>query len=98
MTTDYQTPTDYRAATGYDDAMAEARLAGDGGPIDGFVERMAERVGGQGERPRRLRRPDRARRHHRHPGRQGPLGLRRRRGPRPDRRRPGHRPTRRPRR
>lgn len=45
MTTDYKTPTDYLSATGYDDARAEARIAGDGGPIDGFVERMAERVG-----------------------------------------------------
>jgi uncharacterized spore protein YtfJ len=26
-------------------AMADARAAGDGGPIDGFVERIAERVG-----------------------------------------------------
>ena len=47
MTTDYKAATDYRAATGYDDAMTEARLAGDGGSIDGFVERMAERVGGK---------------------------------------------------
>jgi uncharacterized spore protein YtfJ len=47
MTTDFKPATDYRAATGYDDAMAEARLAGDGGSIDGFVERMAERVGGK---------------------------------------------------
>ena len=45
MATDYKAPTDYRAATGYDDAVADARLAGDGGQIDGFVERMAERVG-----------------------------------------------------
>ena len=47
MTTDYKATTDYRGATGYDDAMAEARLAGEGGAIDGFVERMAERVGGK---------------------------------------------------
>ena len=47
MTTDYQTPTDYRSATGYDDAVADARRAGDASPIDGFVERMAERVGGK---------------------------------------------------
>ena len=47
MTTDYKPATDYRGATGYDDAMAEARLAGDGGSIDGFVERIAERVGGK---------------------------------------------------
>jgi uncharacterized spore protein YtfJ len=47
MTTDLKPATDYRGATGYDDAMAEARLAGDGGSIDGFVERMAERIGGK---------------------------------------------------
>jgi uncharacterized spore protein YtfJ len=47
MTTDYKAATDYRAATGYDDAFEQARLAGDGGSIDGFVERMAERVGGK---------------------------------------------------
>ena len=47
MTTDYRAATDYRGATGYDDAMTEARLAGDGGSIDGFVERMAERIGGK---------------------------------------------------
>jgi uncharacterized spore protein YtfJ len=47
MTTDYKPATDDRGATGYDDAMAEARLAGNGGSIDGFVERIAERVGGK---------------------------------------------------
>jgi uncharacterized spore protein YtfJ len=47
MATDYQTPTDYRAAAGYDDAYEQARLAGDASPIDGFVERMAERIGGK---------------------------------------------------
>ena len=47
MTTDYKAATDIRGATGYDDAMAAARIAGDGGSIDGFVERMAERVGGK---------------------------------------------------
>ena len=47
MTTDYKAATDIRGATGYDDAMAAARLAGDGGSIDGFVERMAERIGGK---------------------------------------------------
>jgi uncharacterized spore protein YtfJ len=41
MTTEYQTATDYEAAIG------AARKAGDGGPIEGFVERMAERVGGK---------------------------------------------------
>ena len=35
------------AAASYEAAVAEARKAGDGGPIDGFVERMAERVGGK---------------------------------------------------
>ena len=47
MTTEYQAPTDYRTATGYDQAVEAARRAGDGGPIDGFVERIAERVGGK---------------------------------------------------
>lgn len=47
MTTDFKSPTDYRGAAGYDDAFEQARLAGDGGSIDGFVERMAERVGGK---------------------------------------------------
>ena len=47
MTTDLKTPTDFRGTTGYDDAIADARHAGDGGSIDGFVERMAERVGGK---------------------------------------------------
>jgi uncharacterized spore protein YtfJ len=47
MATDYKAGTDYSGATGYEDAMAEARLAGDAGSIDGFVERMAERVGGK---------------------------------------------------
>ena len=40
MTTDFQTTTD-------DIAMAEARKAGDGGAIDGFIERIADRVGGK---------------------------------------------------
>jgi uncharacterized spore protein YtfJ len=47
MTTEYRTPTDYRSAPGYDDAVEAAQRAGDGGPIDGFVERMAERIGGK---------------------------------------------------
>ena len=46
MTTDELTASAYETAPGYDTAMAEARKAGDGGPIEGFVERMAERVGG----------------------------------------------------
>lgn len=41
MTTDYTTAPDYEAA------LAEARRAGDGGPIDGFIERMAERLSGK---------------------------------------------------
>jgi uncharacterized spore protein YtfJ len=47
MTTEYQTRTDYRGAPGYDDAVKAAEGAGDGGSIDGFVERMAERIGGK---------------------------------------------------
>lgn len=47
MATDYQIPIDDRAATGDDDAVEQARLAGDASPIDGFVERMAERIGGK---------------------------------------------------
>lgn len=39
--------TDYASATGYETAMDEARMAGSGSSIDGFVERMAERVGGK---------------------------------------------------
>jgi uncharacterized spore protein YtfJ len=39
--------TDYRAEPGYEAAMGEARKAGAGGPIDGFIERMAERVSGK---------------------------------------------------
>jgi uncharacterized spore protein YtfJ len=39
--------TDYQAAKDYEVAIDEARTAGDGGSIDGFVERMAERVGGK---------------------------------------------------
>src|SRR5687768_11917474 len=47
MTTDELTAAAYETVPGYDEAMNEARKAGDGGPIDGFVERMAERVGGK---------------------------------------------------
>lgn len=53
MTTGYETATDhgvateYQAATGYETAIAGARKAAEGGPIDGFVERMAERLGGK---------------------------------------------------
>jgi uncharacterized spore protein YtfJ len=41
MTTENATAPDYEIA------LDEARKAGAGGPIDGFVERMAERVGGK---------------------------------------------------
>jgi uncharacterized spore protein YtfJ len=37
--------TDYASATGYEAALDQARRAGTGSSIDGFVERMAERVG-----------------------------------------------------
>ncbi len=47
MTTDELTTSPYATIPGYDAAIADARRAGDGGPIDGFVERMAERVGGK---------------------------------------------------
>jgi uncharacterized spore protein YtfJ len=47
MTTENETTTDYRSAIGYDDAVAAAERAADGGAMDGFLERMAERVGGQ---------------------------------------------------
>lgn len=39
--------TDYASATGYEAAVDDARKAGSGSSIDGFVERMAERVGGK---------------------------------------------------
>jgi uncharacterized spore protein YtfJ len=39
--------TDYASTTGLEAAIAEARRAGNGSSIDGFVERMAERVGGK---------------------------------------------------
>ena len=53
MTTDELTASAYESAPtyddvpGYDDAVAQATKAGEPGPIDGFVERMAERVGGK---------------------------------------------------
>lgn len=47
MTTDFQTSTDYRAASGFNEAVETARRAGDPAAIDGFVERMAERIGGK---------------------------------------------------
>ena len=39
--------TEYQGATDYDVAVRQASKAGEAGPIDGFVERMAERVGGK---------------------------------------------------
>lgn len=39
--------TDYETAPGYEFAVGAARKAGEAGPIDGFVERMAERLGGK---------------------------------------------------
>ena len=47
MTTEQLTDAPYETVPGYDDAIAEATKAGAAGPIDGFVERMAERVGGK---------------------------------------------------
>ncbi len=47
MTTDERTASAYDSIPGYSDAIAEATKAGAAGPIDGFVERMAERVGGK---------------------------------------------------
>src|ERR1044071_1436590 len=41
----YESDFGYESVPGYDLAMTEARDAGAAGPIDGFVERMAERVG-----------------------------------------------------
>ena len=39
--------TEYETAPGYESAVGVARSAGEAGPIDGFVERMAERLGGK---------------------------------------------------
>jgi uncharacterized spore protein YtfJ len=39
--------TDYETAPGYESAVGEARKAGEAGQIDGFIERMAERLGGK---------------------------------------------------
>ena len=47
MATDERTASAYDTIPGYSDAIAEATKAGAAGPIDGFVERMAERVGGK---------------------------------------------------
>lgn len=47
MTTDELTASAYDTVPGYGEALAEATRAGAAGPIDGFVERMAERVGGK---------------------------------------------------
>ena len=47
MTIDETAASAYETAPGYDAAISDARRAGDGGPIDAFVERIAERVGGK---------------------------------------------------
>ena len=47
MTTEYESRSDYRSATGFDEAMADAQRAGEGGSFDGFIERLADRVGGK---------------------------------------------------
>jgi uncharacterized spore protein YtfJ len=39
--------TDYETAPGYESAVGAARKAGEAGQIDGFIERMAERLGGK---------------------------------------------------
>lgn len=39
--------TEYETAPGYESAIGAARKAGDAGQIDGFIERMAERLGGK---------------------------------------------------
>lgn len=46
MTIDETSASAYETAPGYDTAVAEARKTGDGGRIEDFVERIAERVGG----------------------------------------------------
>ena len=46
MTIDETSASAYETVPGYGTAVSEARTAGDGGRIDGFVERIAERVGG----------------------------------------------------
>ena len=45
MTTEFQTSTRYDQAQGYDAAVDAARTAGAGGPMEGFIERIADRVG-----------------------------------------------------
>jgi uncharacterized spore protein YtfJ len=47
MTTDFETTTDYRSASGYDEAVEAARTAGEPGRMDELIERLAERVGGK---------------------------------------------------
>ena len=43
--TDFDSPSDHDATPGYGEAVAAAREAAGSTSIDGFVERMAERVG-----------------------------------------------------
>lgn len=47
MTIDETTAAAYETVPGYTVAVAEASKAGEPGPVDGFVERMAERIGGK---------------------------------------------------
>ena len=47
MTIDETTAAAYETVPGYAVAVAEASKAGEPGPVDGFVERMAERIGGK---------------------------------------------------
>jgi uncharacterized spore protein YtfJ len=46
MTIDETTASAYETVPGYDAAVDDARKAGDAGSIDGFIERIADRVGG----------------------------------------------------
>jgi uncharacterized spore protein YtfJ len=46
MTIDETTASAYGTVRGYDDAVSDARKAADGGRVDDFLERIAERVGG----------------------------------------------------
>jgi uncharacterized spore protein YtfJ len=45
MTIDETTASAYETVPGYSPAITKAREAGDGGRVDDFIERMAERVG-----------------------------------------------------
>ena len=47
MTIDETTASAYETVPGYSTAIGEAQKQGDGGRLDDFIERMAERVGGK---------------------------------------------------